>query len=94
MHITEIIERNYPRLKARCHNDDRIISLARTSEDIVQDVCLTAIRKFRNQDIPEEVGLDYLERTLWFELKFQVARIDPRMDSVGDLTDIERNYDN
>ena len=63
--------------------------MSRTSEDVLQDVCLTAIRKFKEKDVDEEEGLAYLEKTLFYELKFQPNRVDQRMVFTDDLTSIE-----
>lgn len=89
MTIQTIISSNYYRLKSKCHNDYKVISLSRTSEDILQDVCLTALRKYNTQEITEEEGIEYLEKTLFYELKFQPNRVDPRMVYTDDLTSLE-----
>lgn len=94
MTINDIITKYYALLKSRCHNDYKVISLSRTSEDVLQDVCLTALRKFKAKPICEGEGLEYLERTLYFELKFQVNRIDPRLTYVEDLGTVDRIAEN
>ena len=90
MKISEIITKYYEELKTKCHNDDKVISMSRTSQDVLQDVCLTALRKFKNREICEEVGKVYLHKTLFYELKFQTNRIDPRMLYTEDLTPYDR----
>ena len=47
----------------------------RTPEDLLNDVCLTALRKFKDKDIEEQEGLDYLKKTLYTESIFQYNRI-------------------
>ena len=74
MTISEIINKHYSNLKTYCKNDDVVISLGRTSEDILQDVCMTACRKFKENDISEEDGISYLKKTLFTELHFQYPR--------------------
>lgn len=93
MKINEIIDKHFDELKSKCHNDDRVISMSRTSEDVLQDVCLTAMRKFKQKDIGEEEGMIYLQKTLWYELKFQVNRVDPRMSYMDDLSKVDKAND-
>ena len=93
MTISNIIEKYYYDLKAKCHNDDIAISMGRTSEDILQDVCLTALRKFKTKDIDEQIGLSYLEKTLWYELKFQKNRIDSKVVFVDDLLGVDKGIE-
>ena len=73
MLINDIITKYYYTLRKEV-NGELVISQSRTSEDILQDVCLTAIRKFKNQDIEEEEGLSYLKKTLFTEKHFSWNR--------------------
>lgn len=73
MNIKDIIAKYYNTLHEFC-SDDKVISQSRTEEDILQDVCITAMRKFKNKDVDEEEGLSYLKKTLWTEQHFQSAR--------------------
>lgn len=73
MTINDIISKHYKTL----HNDvngELVISQGRTTEDILQDVCLTAIRKYKDSDITEEEGLAYLKKTLFTEKHFSWNR--------------------
>lgn len=93
MKINDIITKYFLELKSKCHNDDRVISMGRTSEDVLQDVCLTAVRKYRNKDVNEQEGLTYLLKTLFYELKFQRNRVDPRMVFTDDLSKVDKAID-
>ena len=73
MTIHEIIDKWYNTLRKEV-NGELVISQGRTTEDILQDVCLTAMRKFKHQDIEEEVGLNYLKKTLYTEKHFSWNR--------------------
>lgn len=73
MKISEIIENNYYTLHKEV-NGELVISQGRTTEDILQDVCITALRKYKNQDIEEEEGLSYLKKTLFTEKHFSWNR--------------------
>ena len=73
MTISDIIEKHYDTLKKEV-NGEKVISHSKTSEDILQDVCLTALRKYKNTDISEEEGLSYLKKTLFTEKHFSWNR--------------------
>ena len=73
MTIREIISNRYDELHSYC-SADKVVSLSKTEEDILQDVCMTAMRKFKDKDISEKEGMDYLKLTLYNEQHFQMAR--------------------
>ena len=73
MTISDIITKHYETLKKEV-NGELVISHSKTSEDILQDVCLTALRKYKNTDISEEEGLLYLKKTLFTEKHFSWNR--------------------
>ena len=73
MLISDIITKHYDTLKKEV-NGEKVISHSKTSEDILQDVCLTALRKYKNTDISEEEGLSYLKKTLFTEKHFSWNR--------------------
>ena len=73
MKINDIITKYYDTLRKEV-NGELVISQSRTSEDILQDICLTAMRKYKNQDIEEEEGLSYLKKTLFTEKHFSWNR--------------------
>ena len=74
MSIGEIISAHYDELHEKC-NSDMVVSLGRTGEDILQDVCVTALRKYKGKDIDDNEGLTYLKKTLFTEQHFQKARL-------------------
>lgn len=73
MTIKEIIDKHYDELHSYC-SADKVVSLSKTEEDILQDVLVTAMRKFKDKDISEKEGMDYLKLTLYNEQHFQMAR--------------------
>jgi len=73
MNIRKVIELHYDELHEFC-SSDVVISQSRTEEDILQDVLITAMRKFKNKEIEEDDGMSYLKKTLWNEQHFQMAR--------------------
>lgn len=73
MTIQEIIEKHYNILHREV-DGEIVISQGRTSEDILQDACITAIRKFKHHDIEEDEGLSYLKKVLFSEKHFSWKR--------------------
>ena len=91
MTISDIIEKYYDTLKKEV-NGELVISHSKTSEDILQDVCLTALRKYKNTDISEEEGLTYLKKTLFTEKHFSWNRKKTDiMVYMADVPDIKNN---
>lgn len=89
MLIAEIITKNYNKLYKYCVTDNKIISQGRTPEDILQDVCVTALKKFGSNQIEENEGLTYLKKTLYTEKHFQYSRKKNELVLFGDnLPDI------
>ena len=91
MTISDIITKHYDTLKKEV-NGELVISHSKTSEDILQDVCLTALRKYKNTDISEEEGLFYLKKTLFTEKHFSWNR--KKTDILvymADIPDIKNN---
>lgn len=73
MTINDVISKHYNTLHKEV-NGELVISQGRTTEDILQDVCLTAMRKYKDTDISEEEGLSYLKKTLFTEKHFSYNR--------------------
>ena len=73
MTIADILTKHYKSLKNEV-NGEQVISQSRTTEDILQDVCITALRKYGDSDITEEEGLTYLKKTLFSEMHFSWNR--------------------
>ena len=91
MLISDIITKHYDTLKKEV-NGEKVISHSKTSEDILQDVCLTALRKYKNTDISEEEGLSYLKKTLFTEKHFSWNRKKTDiMVYMADIPDIKNN---
>lgn len=74
MLISEIVSKYYDKLYKYCVNDNKVISQGRTPEDILQDVCVTALKKFGSNQIEEDEGLAYLKKTIYTEKHFQYSR--------------------
>ena len=74
MTIKSIIETHYNYLHNFC-TADKVISLSKTEEDILHDVLITAMRKFKDKDITEAEGMSYLKLTLYNEQLMQTRRI-------------------
>jgi len=90
MTIREVIDKHYQELLDEC-SCDKVISQGRTECDILQDVCVTAMRKFKEKEIDEDEGLSYLKKTLFTEMHFQFARKKGEIiiytDNIQDIAD-------
>lgn len=88
MLINDVISIYYKKLYNSVVYHNKVISQGRTPEDLLNDVCLTALRKFGTNEIEEDEGLGYLRKTLYNETHFQYNRIKNEMilytDSVPD----------
>lgn len=78
MTINQIITKYYKELQSLC-KDDIAVANGKTEYDLLNDVCLTALRKYKNIDVPEYDGKEYLFKTLIREKHFQYKRIDKRL---------------
>lgn len=97
MTINDIIEKHYKNLYNICVKHNKVISQGRTPEDLFNDVCLTALRKFKQDTITELDGLSYLKKTLYTENKFQYNRIKNELVIFTDvMPDVgyNHNFDN
>ena len=74
MTISNVITKYYYALHSYC-NPDMAIAQSRTGEDILHDVCITAIKKYKENEVTEEEALSYLKKTLYTEQLFQKARL-------------------
>lgn len=75
MKIEDIIEKYYEHFYNKIVRHNKVISQGRTPEDLLNDVCLTALRKYKNKEIDENEGYNYLKKTLYMENIFQYKRI-------------------
>lgn len=91
MTIAQVIDKWFNTLHKEV-NGELVISQGRTTEDILQDVCITAIRKYGDTDISEEEGITYLKKTLFTEMHFSWNRKKGEMvvftDSLPDIPDL------
>lgn len=62
-----------------------MISECKTDEDHLQDVCLMALKVWKDKDVEEEEGLNYLIKSLLMALKFKRKRIDTSTIYLSDM---------
>ena len=89
MTIREILKKHYTSLLAKCR-DTKAIN-GKTELDLLGDICITAINKFKEKDITEEEGIDYLNKTLASEKFFQYKRIDDTVTYTDNIEGYARN---
>lgn len=85
MTINEIIEKYHEKLFSMVKRRDVVVSLNQTSEDVYQNVIVTAIKKYRDTDIDEMEGYRYLEKSLKAELHYQYNKISTIEVSLDDM---------
>lgn len=71
MTIGEIIKKNYNALISMVKRKDTVISCHKTPEDVFQDVMVTAVQKYKENDIEEADGMAYLRKAVAMAMKFQ-----------------------
>ena len=74
MDINQIIDKHYSKLRALIKVSDIPIYNGNMTEDIFQNCILTALNKFQNEDIDEELGLEYLKRIISNEIRFSYRK--------------------
>lgn len=70
-------------------NADTVIEDSRTSEDLFSDAMLTALRKYKDKDIDEQEGYEYIRKTLLTEFFFSKKR---KKRDILVLSDTNTNY--
>ena len=74
MTINEVITNHFFQLKALVKPSDIPIYNGNMIEDIFQSCFITAINKFKDEDVDENIALEYLKRTILNEVKFSYRR--------------------
>lgn len=72
MTIGEIITKHYNEFRAMVRTDIVIVN-SKTQEDILQDVMITTLKKFKGE-IEEKEGYDYIKKTLQCEQFYSYRR--------------------
>ena len=87
MTITDILSKYYNDLYDMLRDKETLVSETKTDEDHLQDICLTAIRKYKDHEIDEEEGKTYLIKSLLMMLKFKYKRKDKDTVYISSLPD-------
>lgn len=74
MQIRKIIDKYYNNLHSLLPSTDIEIYNGYTYEDILNNVIITAINKWKNVEIDEETGYNYVRKTLLTEILFAKKR--------------------
>ena len=74
MKIYDILNRHYEELLSTC-TGNKVISQGLTEFDILQDICIRAMKKYKETEIEEEEGYVYLKKSLNALKFFQKKRI-------------------
>lgn len=73
MKIGEVVDSAYTFLLSNCRNNN-VISEGRTAEDILNDIVLQGLRKYKNSDTSWENAFNYLKDNFFLELYFSPKR--------------------
>lgn len=84
MTIGDVIERNYDALLKMVKRKDIVISCHKTPMDVFQDVMVTAVQKYKDNDIEEAEGMAYLRKAVAMAMKFQYNKKDSRELPIDD----------
>lgn len=64
MTINDIISKYHPKFSSECDPTKRYYN-SKTEEDFLQDTYIAAMTRFGDDDITEEDGLQYIEKTFY-----------------------------
>lgn len=73
MTISDIITKYYTEFHSMVRNADVSVENGNTTDDIFQNVMVTALRKYKGE-IDEEEGYNYIKKTLLTEFHFSKKR--------------------
>ena len=74
MTIEECLNKYYGMLCSNCRNIEQVIYDSKTCEDILNDCCIHAFKKFENVDIDEEQLYQEVKKMFLMEMKFSWKR--------------------
>ena len=83
--MADIISKYYSQLYGMLREKESLISECKTDEDHLQDVCLMALKVWKDREVEEEEGKAYLLKSLLMALKFKRKRINRNVLSFEDL---------
>ena len=70
MTIGEVIAKHYDEYKALIRNPDTVIENSNTYEDIFQSAILTALKKYKDEEVDEKEAFNYVRKTILTEFLF------------------------
>lgn len=74
MTITDIISRNYNKLYKLLPNIDSEVHDGLCFDDIFHNVLISAIKKYKKEDLEEEIGYELVKKMLLTEILFSKGR--------------------
>ena len=74
MTIGEIITAHFNEFSGMVKNADIVIEEGNTYEDIFQNVMMTALKKYKDKEVDENEGLEYIKKTFLLEVFFSPKR--------------------
>ena len=74
MTIGEIITKHFNEFSGMVKSTDIVIEEGNTYEDIFQNVMMTSLKKYKNKEVDENEGLEYIKKTFLLEVYFAPKR--------------------
>ena len=74
MTIGEIITAHFNEFSGMVKNTDIVIEEGNTYEDIFQNVMMTALKKYKDKEVDENEGVEYIKKTFLLEVFFSPKR--------------------
>ena len=63
MKIEDIVSKHYGYFLGMCTRTDKAIYGGKTSEDLLGDAVITTLNRYKGEDVDEEEGFGYLQKT-------------------------------
>ena len=92
MTINEAIEKWYDHFIAFAKATDRVITNGYSTDDVIHDMLLMALRKWGEDDVDEQTLFDYLEKSCAMQLKFQNKKKNSKEVPFDSINNINRHY--
>lgn len=86
MKINQIIEKNDKEFRQLIREDNKVIAQSKLREDLLQDTYLHAMKMWKQQEIDEETGYNWLRQKIINSILYQYKKIDGKLIYVDSIT--------
>lgn len=92
MTISEAIEKWYGHFIKFAKSTDTLVYEGRSTDDIVHDMFLMALRKWKDDDVDGQVLFDYLQRSIAMQLKLSRKKKSSKEVPYCSVNNIDKRY--